>query len=164
MAKKASQSRKARAPALTLAQVRTLINLDEPDYDALAKQLGPAAIPHLRTIVKGQDPMLASKAVHVVSLISDDRSAEVLTEAAQSPEAIVRVAAAGALRNLQVPAPMVALRDLLTDTDPGVRKVALRSIEVKPELGAKDTVMKLATHDPDDTVRNLASQLVSRMP
>lgn len=161
MAKKAT---KASRVGLTLAKVREMINLDEPDYEALAKRLGPAAIPHLQTIVKGSDPMLASKATYVVSLIPDVKSADVLTIAAKSPQATVRIAAASAVRNLTQTTKVAVLGDLLKDEDPGIRKVALRSIEVKPEIGPKDLVMKLAANDPDDTVRNIASELVSRMP
>jgi HEAT repeat protein len=162
MAKKSSKASKS---ALSLGQIRKLIDLDEPDYEALAKQLGTAAIPHLQTIVKGSDPMLASKAAYLVSLIPDSRSAEVLAVAAKSPHATVRVAAASAARNLQQTTNVAALMsDLLKDPDLGVRKVALRSIEVRPEIGPKDMVMKLATNDPDDTIRDIASQLISHMP
>ncbi len=165
MAKKASKSSKAAKSARGLDEIRKLIDVDEPDYDALARQLGPDAVPQLRSIVKGSDPMLASKAAYLVSLIPDSRSAEVLADAAKSPEVTVRIAAASAARNLQGTTDVaLIMSELLKDPDLGVRKVALRSIEVKPEIGPKDMVMKLATNDPDDTIRNIASQLISHMP
>lgn len=162
MAKKSSKASKS---ALSLAQTRKLIDLDEPDYEALAKQLGPAAIPQLQTIVKGSDPMLASKAAYLVSLIPDERSINVVAVAAKSPHATVRVAAASAARNLQQAEKVTTLvNELLKDPDIGVRKVALRSIEVKPEIGPKEMVTKLATNDPDSTIRDIASQLINHMP
>lgn len=162
MAKKSTKSSKS---PLSLAQVRKLIDLDELDYEALAKQLGPAAIPQLQTIVKGSDLMLASKAAYVVSLIPDDRSVKVLAVAAQSPDVRVRVAAASAAKNLQQAEQVTeVMSELLKDADLGVRKVALRSIEVRPEIAPKDMVMKLATNDPDSTIRDIASNLVNRLP
>jgi len=165
MARKSSKSSKSSKSTLSLAQIRKLIDLDEPDYEALAKQLGPAAIPQLQTIVKGSDPMLASKATYLVSLIPDGRSADVLTVAAKSPHATVRVAAASAARNLQQTEKITEMMsELLKDPDLGVRKVSLRSIEVRPEIGPKEMVMKLATNDPDDSIRDIASQLINHLP
>lgn len=162
MAKKSS---KASRPGLSLAQLRKLIDRDEPDYEALANQLGPAAIPQLQTIVKGSDPMLASKAAYLVSLIPDERSVKVLVAAAKSPHVTVRVAAASAAKNLpQAEQVTEVMSELLKDADLGVRKVALRSIEVRPEIAPKDMVMKLATNDPDGTIRDIASNLVNHLP
>ena len=161
MPRKASQSK----TGTSLAQIRKLIDVDEPDYEALAKRIGPAGIPQLQTIVKGSDPMLASKAAYLVSLIPGDRSIDVLTVAARSPHPTVRVAAASAVRNLHHTEKTVNLvSELLKDEDLGVRKVALRSIESRPEIGHREMVTKLATSDPDETLRDIASQLISHLP
>jgi hypothetical protein len=48
-------------------RVRAALEPEEPDY-AAAAQLGPA-VPHLQTLIQGDDPMLASKASYLASLI-----------------------------------------------------------------------------------------------
>ena len=44
---------------VSMEQVRAHLDRDEPDYPAAA-QLGPEALPHLRQLAQGDDPMLAS--------------------------------------------------------------------------------------------------------
>src|SRR5262245_20072554 len=87
---------------VTFQQVLKQIDTDEPNYTALAA-LGPEALPHLATLVKSEDPGLASKAAYLASLIESDDAVEVLSSAATSPHDVVRVAAAAGLRNVSSP-------------------------------------------------------------
>ena len=138
--------------AVTLEQVRNILNRDEPNYMEAA-QLGPQAIPHLQKLLQEADPLLASKATYLASMISSDRAVDVVREAAASDHAEVRAAAAAATRNLpQVPVADV-LGSLLDDGDVSVRKVTLNSIralsasgadlgEAKPKGGARKGAAK----------------------
>jgi hypothetical protein len=147
---------------VTMKQVRAHLDPDEPDY-AAAAQLGPGAIPHLKQLVQGADPMLASKAAYLASLIQSGQSADVLELAARSSHDEVRVAAAAGLRNLsQVPGPL--LDNLLKDLDPGVRKVTLHSLAAKPVAGVKTKVEDIAKNDPDELLRDLAKDIFNRLP
>lgn len=117
--------------AVSMKKVRAAIDPEEPDY-AAAAQLGPDALPHLQTLVHGDDPMLASKAVYLASLIQNERAPDVLREAAQHADPIVRVAAAAASRNLAGTAANDILMQLIGDADPGVRKVARAAVPDQP--------------------------------
>ena len=44
------------------AQVRKYLDPEEPDYKAAAAALGAEALPVLESLVRGADPLLASKA------------------------------------------------------------------------------------------------------
>ena len=146
---------------VTMEQVRAQLDRDEPDYEDAAR-LGPDAVPHLMQLVQGDDPMLASKAAYLASLIQSDQSVDVLELAARSSQDEVRVAAAAGVRNLsRVPEPLMNL--LLGDLDVGVRKVTLRSIEAKPTPGMKPKVEEVAKDDPDPLVRQIASQIVGKL-
>lgn len=110
------------------------LEADEPDYRRAASALGPDAIPPLERLAREAEPLLASKATHLASLIPSPRSRRVVEAAAARDEAEVRVAAAAALRNLPAqPAGALAdrhdgvLERLLHDRDPGVRKFARRT-------------------------------------
>ena len=109
--------------AVTMEDVRAALDPEEPDYEEAAG-LGPAALPHLQVLVNSGDPMLASKAAYLASLIDDVRAAEVVEEAARSVDPIVRVAAAAAAANLGATVSSNVLRNLSNDPDAGVRKVA----------------------------------------
>src|SRR5262245_33803225 len=109
------------ATPVTMAKVRALLDIDEPKY-AEATQLGAKAIPHLETLVREGDPMLASKATYLASLIQSDRALDVVKAAAESSNPVVRVAAAAAARNLPDAATDEVLASLSSDEDAGVRK------------------------------------------
>lgn len=147
------------APSWTCCWCRTLTSVgslnaryrraapepEEPDY-AAATTLGADAIPHLQSIVQGDDAMLASKAVYLAGLISDLGSREVVETAAHHANPAVRVAAAAAAGSLPADAASDLLVDLVTDSDPGVRKVARSSV---PE-GRSDALAQRLAEAPGE--------------
>jgi HEAT repeat protein len=106
--------------AITFEQVRSALIPEEPDYQSAAA-LGVEALPHLRSMVDGGEPMLAAKAAYLASLIDDEGAVEILLAAAANPEPSVRVAAAAATRNLAPSRAEVVQATLSSDDDPGVR-------------------------------------------
>jgi len=112
---------------ITLEQVKQELDSEEPRYLDIARGFNGDALDHLLTLASDRDPMLASKAVYLASMIPDRRSATVLMKAAQSPQRVVRVAAASGVRNLPANERSDLLLALLDDDDAGVRRVALKS-------------------------------------
>jgi hypothetical protein len=148
--------------AVTLEQVLEVLSPEEPDYSA-AERLGSQALPHLNSLVTGSDPMLASKAAYLASLIQSDQSADVLQIAAQSEDPIVRVAAAAGIRNLnQIAANQISLM-LLDDTDIGIRKVVLKSLptQVTPQLRLK--LETLTQQERNPLIRQLSTEVLNRL-
>ena len=84
--------------ATTEAQVRAYLEPEEPNYPAAAAALGAEALPVLDTLVRGGDPLLASKAAYLASMIPDEQAARVLEQAARSAHPTVRVAAAAGMQ------------------------------------------------------------------
>lgn len=119
--------------SVTMKQVRQLLDPDEPDYAEAAK-LGSAAVPHLEALVRTAEPMLASKATYLASLILAEGSENVVRAAAQSAEPIVRVAAAAASRNMRANIAGEVQAMLKDDPDQGVRKLAMRSAMSEDEV------------------------------
>jgi HEAT repeat protein len=132
--------------AVTMKQVRAALDPEEPDYAAAAR-LGPGALPHLQALVRGDDPMLASKAVYLASLIQDERTPAVVEVAAQHADPVVRVAAASAAQNLGGAAAREVLVELVADPDPGVRKVARAAVPEQPS----DALAQRLQEMPDET-------------
>lgn len=144
---------------VTMEQVLLALSAIEPDYTEMA-QVGPEALPHLEILVEAMDPLLASKAVCLASVIGGDQSIEILKKAAHSPHPEVRIAAAVGARNLGLPAAAEFLTLLLNDMDSGVRKIALNSIpsDALPMLLTKIEVM--VTTDPEPFIRQLSSEVI----
>jgi HEAT repeat protein len=143
-------------------EVRRVLDVDEPDY-AQGRTLGPEAIPHLLALVQRGEPMLAAKAASLAGMIEADGSAEVLRRAAAHPDVTVRVAAAGAARNLPAPEASEVLAHLLIDRDPGVRVVALKSVPDDPAAELRAQVERLSEADRDSAVRALSTTTLRRI-
>lgn len=112
--------------AVTLEQVRNLLESDEPKYSAAAK-MGAALLPHLQSIVTSPDEDTASKAAYLASLVNDPRAAQVMQAAARHRSPLVRLAVAAAARTTRVPNAASAVASLTRDRDTGVRKAAGKS-------------------------------------
>jgi len=141
--------------ATTEAQVRAYLDPEEPNYTAAAAALGPEALPVLEALVQDADPLLASKAAYLVSLIPDARAARVLEQAAQSPHPTVRVAAAAGLQKQPDVADETAV-DLMTDQDPGVRKVAAKAGRARMTSALRERIAERASSDRDPNRRATA--------
>ena len=125
--------------AVTMKQVRAVLDPEEPDYQKAAR-LGADALPHLEALVGAGDTMLASKAAYAASLIKDERAEAVVRMAAQSADPAVRVAAAAAAANMPTAESSNVLLELVGDPDPGVRKVARQAV---PEKASTDLRRRL---------------------
>jgi HEAT repeat protein len=147
--------------AVTMQQVLAQIDKDEPDY-ARAAKLGRGALPHVRQIIEADDPMLASKAAYLASLIGGADAIELLDQAANRREPEVRVAVAHALKNTK-DAPPELLKRLLGDDDPGVRKLALTTVAGLRVRALQGQVATIAKRDPEGFVRDLAAQTSRRL-
>jgi HEAT repeat protein len=147
---------------VTRDEVLAVLNRDELRYEEAA-QLGPDALPHLMDLVRQGDPMIASKATYLASLIGGEQAQDVVEAAASMDDARVRVAAAAALRNLD-PRSGELFSQLLDDDDSGVRKVVLRSIRERQPQAAKSMVHRVATSDPQPYLRKLAAEVARDLP
>jgi hypothetical protein len=147
---------------VAMDQVLNQLNRDEPNYGQAAR-LGAEALPHLIALIQGGDAGLAAKAAYLASFINAAGSAAALEKAAIHPDPAVRVAAAASARNItSVPASL--MMGLLDDSDVGVRKSALKSLEVHRPAGLKTKVADIVERDPDVGLRDLARRMIDRLP
>jgi hypothetical protein len=130
-----------------MKDVRKILDAEEPDYAALAL-LGPDSLPHLQKLATGDDVMLASKATYAASLLDDGAGHHVVLAAAESDEVLLRVAAAGSVKNLPTDQASAILMDLIQDDDAGVRKLARTSV---PDDAPEALLARSAQEsDPDE--------------
>ena len=112
---------------VSYAQLKALLDVDEPDYPALA-EMAAGAMQHLRKLAASPDLSLASKAVSLAGIMGDTDSIGIVRSASKSRHALVRVAAAHAA-SLLPDSPQAArvVSTLLDDNDIGVVKIATRA-------------------------------------
>ena len=141
--------------------VKRLLQSDEPNYGAVAR-LGPAVVPILARLVSSSDPRLAAAAASAAGLVQHPGAADAVARAAQSPSSIVRLAAAGAARNLQGPAVNRVLHSLLADADQGVRKFAIKAAVARPhDASLVARVRSIHSSDPSAANRTLAQRALA---
>jgi HEAT repeat protein len=130
---------------ITMQQVLDVLNSDEPNYQEAAK-LGKAALPHLEALITSPDPLLASKATYLTSLIDDNKTISILENASKSKHPEVRIATANGIKNVITKTDNFSresnvnrdsivnlLNNLKKDADIGVQKSAsktLKSLEI----------------------------------
>jgi hypothetical protein len=141
--------------AVTMSQVRAALDPEEPNYPKAA-QLGPQALTHLKKLIAEAEPMLASKATHLAALIAGEGAVELLRAATNHPETIVRVAAAGAARVLPAEAAGEVLVPLLSDSDPGVRRAAMKSVPAEQSESLRTAIEGMGQRDPDPGLRAMS--------
>lgn len=115
--------------------VKRLLDSDEPNYAAVVR-MGPAALPALARLLAGSNVRLAAAAASATGLMRHPSAHQTLERAARNPSAVVRLAAAGAARNLQGPGINRLLHTLLGDADAGVRKYAIKAAVARPSDAA----------------------------
>lgn len=158
---------------MTIEQIKRALGSDEPRYDVISRSLcqDRDALNVLAKLLSAdeQDPLLTAKAIHLVSKI--DGSGDLLLDvASQRAEPTIRVAVAGAARNLQFDLRVRLVFQLLDDSDPGVRKIALNSV---PIVDREDLLTEInhllikidaiSHSDPEERIRSLASSILSKM-
>jgi HEAT repeat protein len=148
--------------AITLEEVRALLDAEEPDYAALAR-LGPQILPHLRTLIAGGDEYFAIKAASLASGINDARAVPVLHDAAKSASPRVRLAVAAGIKDITHPSVSGVLMALLNDADHGVRSLALKASATRSNAALLAKIGDISRQDPAPRVRTLAAQVLSRV-
>ncbi|MGW7439592.1 HEAT repeat domain-containing protein [Streptomyces sp. NPDC054849] len=136
---------------------------DEPNYEAAAQFLGPEAAPVLADLAESNEIGLASKAASMASFLPTDSARAILQRAAAHHDPVVRVAAAASLQRHPKLAEELT-RQLLRDSDVGVRKWTLRSLQTVMPMGYRDQVEGLAVTEQVPFLRELAREVARHLP
>jgi HEAT repeat protein len=112
---------------ISYAELKAMLDVDEPDYPALS-EVAAGAIRHLRKLAASADASLASKAVSLAGIMGDADCVAIVGSASKSRDVLVRVAAAHAASLLpDGPEATRMVSKLLDDRDVGVVKLAARA-------------------------------------
>lgn len=134
--------------------------LQAEDYKK-GKKLGAGAIKHLKSIVRGKDWQLATKATYLAGLINKEGSAEVVDLAARSRKPALRVAAAAAAEHLSPTRAEPVLDRLLRSRIVGIRKCALNSVQaMSPKLEKRLKVIR--KEDEERSLRTMAREAMKK--
>ncbi|MEO6530857.1 MAG: hypothetical protein ABI563_16280 [Specibacter sp.] len=147
---------------VTMEDVRRALDPDEVDY-AAASQLGPDALPFLMDLVQGGDPGMAAKAAYLAAVLEGELSEQVVAVAAASSDVRVRVAAAHAASMLAAEPASRVLDTLLLDDDPGVQKLALRSVSAGLSPDLLEKIREVSVNGSSQGLRDFAERAMERL-
>jgi HEAT repeat protein len=142
--------------AVTMADVVRSLIPDEADLNQAAAALGPEALPHLGLLVRGPDPLLASKATYVAGQIIDPGTIRVLEIAAARADRQIRVTAATMIGTLPPKQAGNLLMKLLIDSDPEIRRLAIEAVPAEAIRSVHNVLEMLALTDPYPFLRDLS--------
>lgn len=109
---------------ISYAELKAMLDVDEPDYPALA-EMAVGAMQHLRRLAASADVSVASKAVSLAGIMGNT---DIVGDASKSRDVLVRVAAAHGTSLLpDTPQAARVVSKLLDDKDVGVVKFAARA-------------------------------------
>lgn len=141
-------------------EVILVLRQDELDYPAAAAKFGAAALPLLKELINGNDENLAVKAAYLAGYINDGAVTNIISDAASNKFTAVRVAAAFGAQKMKSADATAILTRSLEDADPGVLKVAMRSVEsMSLAKNFKTQLAKIGKVHADETIKGIANSL-----
>jgi HEAT repeat protein len=140
---------------MNLKQLRNQLSATEPT-EGTYFGIGPAEIPLLEQLLQDQEGWMAARAIYALSRISDTRAVNILSQAVAHPRQEVRVALAACASHLRPEDANGILTKLLTDTDMGVRKFAIKAVSEAHSTAVHAKLRDLETQDQAPWVRELA--------
>jgi len=149
--------------SLSLEHVRDALLQNEPPYSELAAN-GPALLPYLKALAEEAEPSLVARAVYTAGLLDYPESLAILQSAAAHRDPIVRVAVAAAAAGLASQSIVDVIGSLLTDSDVGVRKWSLKTVEEVQPPGLAAKVQEALRNETNPTLRQMAGTTLARLP
>lgn len=150
--------------AHTREELARLINLDEPDYPSIVQQLTKDDIPLLTQLAQDPDPGLATKAISCLGLMNDETAVAGLQAAVAHQNPVYRVAAAFALRHAPTSATGIRLLgQLLDDQDVGVRKFALKSVDLGNISSLKEQVRQVNLREQNEGLKIMSQSILQKL-
>lgn len=147
--------------AISYAELKAMLDVDEPDYMALVEKTA-GALQHLRKLAESTDVSLASKAISLAGMMGDAASIGIIGDASKSRAVLIRVAAAHAATMLpDSPQTARVVSKLLDDKDVGVVKHATRAATRLSDPGVA-TKAKRAGQRMKVAVRAMTAQTSQR--
>jgi HEAT repeat protein len=148
----------------TKEEIIKMINLDEPEYEAIVRKFTEDDIPTLIELANHENPAIATKAISCLGLLKNEKALKGLSVAVNHPDPVHRIAAAHSLRNMaSIPGSVQLLEKLLEDKDIGVRKFALKTVEAGNIKSLKEKVRVLNQREINPALKTLGENIIEKL-
>jgi HEAT repeat protein len=147
---------------MTMDELRMQLSAIESDESTYAG-ISTSEIPLLEELLQDKEAWMASRAIFALSRVPDAKAVTILSRAVADPRPEVRVAVAASLSKLQPQDANNILLTLLSDTDLGVRKVAVKAVSGTNDAAVHAKLRDVQTRDPAPFIRDLAKMKVQEL-
>ena len=148
----------------TKEELIKMIDLDEPDYALIVKNLKPDDIPLLIELTSDPNLAIATKAVSCLGLMNTENAVAGIKLAADHANPVMRVAAAHALKHsANLPSAVKVIDHLLDDQDVGVRKFALKTVKHANIKSLKGKVQQMGGKENTETMKALSKEVFQQI-
>jgi hypothetical protein len=141
-----------------------MIDIDEPEYPMIVSQLKDDDIPVLIEISKDSNMAIATKAVSCLGMMNNESAVAGIQIASTHNNPIMRVAAVHALQSSSaLPSAVKLIDSLLDDTDIGVRKFALKTVQHSNIKSLKARVERIGLQENTELMKNLSKDVLLKI-
>lgn len=148
----------------TKEELIKMIDLDEPDYASIIRNLASDDIPLLIELSKDTNLAIATKAVSCLGLMNSEKAVTGIKAAAEHANPVMRVAAAHALKNsASLPSAVKMIDKLLDDPDVGVRKFALKTVQQAKITNLKAKVQQMNLKENTEFMKTLSKEVFQQI-
>lgn len=137
---------------------------EEPHYFEILPQLDEAAIAYLSVLSKGNDTMLATKAIFLAGLSNKPSGIDIVENASKSTVVLKRIASASALEYLPAEKREKIALKLIDDADLSIQKLVIKATGNSKSVKLREKFTKLSKGSPSGFIRELISALPDPMP
>jgi HEAT repeat protein len=142
---------------MSISDLRRQLSVIEPD-ESMYRGIGADEVPMLRELLADEEAWLAARAAHALSRIDDEDARDAVRSASESSRAEVREAIAAAAARMPPEVSDIVLSSLLSDADPAVRKLAIKSTSERNSHVIRERIVEIATTDSNKALREIAEQ------
>jgi hypothetical protein len=137
---------------------------EEPRYFEILPKLDEKAIAILSGLSKGNDLMLATKAIFLAGLSKTPSGADIVETASKSAVKLKRIASASALEHLTAEKREKIALKLIDDADISIQKLVIKATGNSKSAKLKEKFTKLNRESPSGFIRELIAALPNPIP
>jgi len=140
----------------TIEEVKNILS-DIEANEFMYSKLDAEDIPTLRQLMDEAEPWLAARVIFALSRLGGDDANAIIQQAAVDERKEVRIAVAACSKALPDTLSDSILEVLMDDTDIGVKKYAIKSINSHSDIRIKNKLQILSQEGANEVLRSMAA-------
>jgi len=143
----------------TVEEIKAILSSIETN-ETMYSLLDQTDIPNVKRMMDEAEPWLAARAIFALSRLGGDESHNIILRAATDERSEVRIAVAASCEILPDAISDTVLNSLIEDSEPGVKKFAIKSITKTSETRLKEKLRAFSREETNEPLRRIAEEKI----